>query len=535
MNEQQTSRLNALFAPYTQPGRPGVVVGIAQHGKTLYREAFGLANVEHRVAMTPTTRVAICSVTKHITCASVLQLASEGRLDIDAPIGRWIPELAHAAQAPTLRQLMNHTGGSRCQLDVGAFNGVTPHPAGTPMRMLQRQRQLNFEPGDGQMYSNGGYVLLSMAIERATGMPFGRYVEQALFAPLRLDASTAPSRWWPLPQGAATFYMPHEGGVWRHGIGFEEETLGGGCVISSVDDMLRWAAHLRCSRGPVSLDSLTATKQGHDDFLHGIYRFGLTDSRWRDQRLVEHSGGAVGASCHLLIAPEAELELFVFFNSMEPAQSLARQAAAIVLEDRLAPEPAMPAPRAERYPDLLGQYIDEEQGLTIGFGELPDGGLGVSILGGAFVPALQGHAPSRDELPFHVPTAVGPRYFRREPIQGALQWLEAGRWRTLRMMTSSMPTAQAMASALGDATYVSDEAGAKLQFRLEGEKLKLRSWGEFGVWDFPLQTLASDLLSFGFYEGSPSWLARLHAKGGRVESIDMNSTRTRGLRFERQS
>jgi CubicO group peptidase (beta-lactamase class C family) len=525
-------QVDALLKTYDRRDGPGVVVGVARHGRTLYRAAFGQANVEHGVPMTPATRVSICSVSKHITCAAVLQLAGEGRLALDEPIGRWLPELQPATARPSLRQLMMHTGGVRCHLDVAAFNGVTPHPVGLPMRMMQRQHTVNFEPGDGMMYCNGGYVLLSMAVERASGMPFGRYVEAALFAPLRMDASAAPRTWWPLLPNVATFYIPNEGGGWKHGIGFQEETLGDGNIVSSVDDMLRWAQHLRQSTGPVSLAALTAAPDGTDGFLSGIYRYGLTDERWRGVRLVEHSGGAVGASAHLLMAPDEALDIFVFMNGMEPAPQLARQIAALVLGDRLQPEPPAATVPSSGREALFGQFIDDEQGQIVGFADV-GGQLGLSFFGGPAVPFLRAHAPRADELPFHVPTAIGPRYFRLTPDSALPQWLDGGRWRTLRRIQFDPPPLHDMMEALAGADFFSAEAGARLRFSAEGDGLLMHSSGEFGLWNFHARVLTRDLFAFGFYQGSAGWLARLGWAGGRVVRLDMSSTRTRGLVFER--
>lgn len=525
-------QIDALLKPYDRRDGPGVVVGVARHGRTLYRAAFGQANVEHGVAMTPATRVSICSVSKHITCAAVLQLAGEGRLSLDDPIGRWLPELQPATARPSLRQLMMHTAGVRCHLDVAAFNGVTPHPVGLPMRMMQRQHTVNFEPGGGMMYCNGGYVLLSMAVERASGTGFGRYVEEALFAPLRMDASAAPRAWWPLLPNMATFYVPLEGGGWKHGIGFQEETLGDGNIVSSVDDMLRWAQHLRESTGPVSLAALTAAPVGADAFLSGPYRYGLTDQCWRGLRLVEHSGGAVGASAHLLMAPDEALDIFVFMNGMEPAPQVARQIAAIVLGDRLRPEPPAATVPASGHEALFGQFIDDEQGQIVGFAEL-SGQLGFSFFGGPAVPFLRPHEPQAGELPFHVPTAIGPRYFRLAPGGSTPQWLDGSRWRSLRRIQFDPPPMQEMLAALVGADFFSAEAGARLRFSAEADDLLMHSSGEFGLWNFHARVLTREMFVFGFYKGSAGWLARLTWDAGRVARLEMSSTRTSGLVFER--
>jgi CubicO group peptidase (beta-lactamase class C family) len=525
--------LDALFAGFDRLDRPGALVGIAREGRTLYRRAFGMANVEHRVPMTPTTRLPICSVTKHITCAGVLELAADGKLALDDPIERWVPELSSATGRATLRQLMDHTGGVRCHIDVAAFNGVTPHPLGLPLRMMQRQHAVNFLPGEGMMYCNGGYALLSLAVERASGMEFGRFLQDRLFAPLRMDATESPRTSWPLRPNVATYYMPNPGGGWRHGFSFEEETLGNGSVLSSVDDMLRWAHHLRTNSGPTSIDGLTAPPERVAGLRAGVYRFGLTDQRWRGVRIIEHGGGAVGASCHLLMVPDAALDVFVFFNSMENAQDSAREAAAIVLAGELQPGRNPDSVRCSAHPGLIRNFIDPVQGLVVGFGDAGGGALGVSMLNGPIVPALVAHEPLEDELPFHVPTAVGPRYFR-STVDGQLQWLDGPVWRDLVPLEIAPVEPASLYADLRDHAYVSEEAAATLRFRRTDTGVVMESCGEFGRWDFHCRSLRPDMFAFGFYAGAANWLARVRRdNSGNVQAMEMSGTRTRGLVFRR--
>ena len=86
------ARFDQLFEPYRRNDAPGCVVGVAHQGELVYRAAFGLANVEHGVALTPATRMPLASITKHFTCAAALRLAADGKLNLDEPIGRWVPE-----------------------------------------------------------------------------------------------------------------------------------------------------------------------------------------------------------------------------------------------------------------------------------------------------------------------------------------------------------------------------------------------------------------------------------------------------------
>jgi len=147
-----SARLGQLFDAYRRDDAPGCVVGVAHHGELVYRAAFGMANVEHRVANTPATPMPLASISKHFTCVAALRLAADGKLDLDQPIGRWIPELTEAQRRPTLRQLMSHTGGLRCYIEHAVFDGFSLLPAGhvlgSAMLYLQRRGQTFIYTGD---------------------------------------------------------------------------------------------------------------------------------------------------------------------------------------------------------------------------------------------------------------------------------------------------------------------------------------------------------------------------------------------------
>ena len=143
-----TERLDALFAPWDRTDEPGLVVGVAKDGEVIYRRGFGMASLETAVANAPKTRMRIGSISKHFTCLLALLLAEDGKLDLDQPIRAYIPELAGPGGEPTLRQLMQHRGGSRCYLDIGFIgHGMSVPPLGRALAIQQRQSGRNFTPG----------------------------------------------------------------------------------------------------------------------------------------------------------------------------------------------------------------------------------------------------------------------------------------------------------------------------------------------------------------------------------------------------
>jgi D-aminopeptidase len=255
VKKDAVANIDEVFAAFNRSDAPGLAVAVAHKGQTVYRTAFGLANLEFGVANTVHTRFRIGSTSKHFTCMAALLLQEEGKLDIDAPANAVLKELPPLKGMPTLRQFMNHTSGYRCYVELaGMAAGFAVQPAGKALPAMLRQTDANFAPGDAQLYNNGGYHLLSIAIERVSGVPFEQFLKERLFTPLGMhDTDSMPSDLDVIP-GMATLYTPRLPSApvqatpgWRRAIFVTEEVRGEGAIVSTVDDMLRWQAHLRAA------------------------------------------------------------------------------------------------------------------------------------------------------------------------------------------------------------------------------------------------------------------------------------------------
>jgi D-aminopeptidase len=531
--------IEAVLAPYNRSDAPGCTVAISQHGQTLYRNGFGLANFEHGVSNLPATRMPIASVTKHFACAAVLQLASEGKLTLDDPIGRWVPELSAVQHKPTLRQLMNHTGGLRCYLEFAAFSGLNTMPAGLPLAIQVRQSQVNFEPGEGQAYCNGGYHLLSLAAQRASGQPLGELLAERFFKPLQMQATTMPGSRWPLERGVATKYLPHgapgpDGQGWRHGLDLTEELLGDGGIVSSADDMLRWAQFLATASGPVSLATLAVPTTLANGSVSG-YGLGLHTEQWRGVKIVHHGGGLVGAACFFVMAPDEGVALMLMFNRMVPVRQIALQLLEAVLPERV--QPALPAPQSADDAVLMGHhYLVPETGFLFAFADV-GGRLGLSVYG-APPASLEGCSTDEGQLPFGMTVATGDLRFRLPQGAGsppaAIDMLDAGTWRRAERLQGTPPAPQAVLDDAAGSFYSAD-AAATLQLGLSDGKLVLKSHGDFGANTFAAEALAPDVLRYWPMEVPGGELLRLQRRDGRVHALVKSSGRTRRLVFIRQN
>jgi len=356
-----TTQLDALFAPYQRDDAPGLIAGIVYRGQLLYRRGFGMASLEHGVANTPATRMRIGSVSKHFTCLAVLLLCENGALDADAPIGTYLPELPPTAGAPTLRQLMSHRGGQRCALDLALLTqGLALSPRGALLASQQRQRDENFPAGERMMYSNGGYHLLSLVIERASGIPFDTFMATQIFTPMYMHNTACVANDMTIERGIATMHVPDSQGGFRRGIFPSWEVLGEGSIVSTVDDMLRWTAHMRSNHKSVGNADTWAQMLALPVFSSGQrsqYSLGLKQSVYRGVELIHHSGGVVGGTCQMLLSAAHELDVVLLSNGAVDAPfKLSKRAVDIVLAGELTGDGPPAAARAADHTVRLGSY-----------------------------------------------------------------------------------------------------------------------------------------------------------------------------------
>ena len=535
--------LDALFADVNRSDAPGLVVGVAHQGRALYRRGFGLASLEHGVTNTVWTRMRIGSTSKHFTCLAALLLAEEGRLDIDASVRRYLPELPALQGEPSLRQLMQHTGGYRCYLDVGFLaDGETAiKPKGEALSSQMRQSCVNFAPGEKMMYCNGGYHLLSLVVERVSGQPFRHVLRERIFAPLGMhDTTLAPSD-FEIHRGMATLHEPvpaEEGGGWRRGISPPEDVGGEGSIVSTVDDMLRWLAHLRGPRRVVGRDAswrqmLTPTRL--NDGTEIPYGLGLMVHGYRGVEVIHHAGGVNGALCQMITVPAQALDIILMTNGAPVSPTaLSYRIIDAVLGDARLDAPTPEAASAAFTPMLGTRYHAPGSGLVAAFAEAPDGRLGLSFLNHAPLPLKDDGERLQIDLDA---IAIGPISVAKAALArdgeapSTLEIREGGHAERYQRLPATPPGARAASDGLLGRYQCADMA-AQAQLRLEGERLRLELVGAYGRQTLDLEVWADDVLGL---QPALGVLNLERDADRRVRCWRLDTLRSRGLRFERRS
>src|SRR5215510_9537895 len=187
--QTQDASIDKLFADY-QGLSPGCAVGVSQGGKVLLSKAYGIADLEHSVPLTTKSLFYMASVSKQFTAMSVLMLADEGKIRLEDSIRKTIPELPDYAADITLYHLLTHASGIRDYLTLGSVAGRPGiFTDDSTLRLLSRQKALNFRPGSEFLYSNSGYVLLSIVVKRTTQKNLDAFAREKIFAPLEMTST----------------------------------------------------------------------------------------------------------------------------------------------------------------------------------------------------------------------------------------------------------------------------------------------------------------------------------------------------------
>jgi D-aminopeptidase len=526
-----SDQLDAVFAPWRRTDEPGLTVGVAKNGEVVYRGGFGMASLESAVANTATTLMRIGSISKHFAALLALLLTEEGKLDLDAPIRTYIPELAGPAGDPTLRLLMQHRGGGRCAGDIGFIgHGMSRPPAGYGLRVQQRQSGRNFAPGTAMIYNNSGYSLLCIAIERVGGAPFGTQVKRRLCAPLGMpDTALAPSDYVITP-GLATLHTPMRNGGWRRGLLPTDEGTGDGAIVSTVDDMLRWTAHLRTRDrfGSAQSWATLTERPRYADGSEGVYAMGLTWSAYRGLPILFHGGAVMGGTAMMMTFPEDGLDIVLLANGGRDADvvGLSLKVADIVLDGRLGP-PAPSVPAAE-FAGVLGDYWSPQNGMI--YSLLDQGG----VLACSMAMAAGGVPVQRTDDGRLVYPAGSIGEVSMRPADGGLEVRFGGETHLHEKLELAEGDAAAFETA-AVGRYASDDAGASAVIEASDEGLILAVSDGYGEVRHRL-TVLSSAVAFGRARGEMAIFRptlTLDVADGVAAGFAINTARTRGLAFRR--
>lgn len=296
---------------------PGASLLVLKHGKPLVRRGYGLANLEDATAAGSRTNYRLASITKQFTAAAILLLAEQQRLRLDDPVRQWLPSLPPQTQAITLRQLLDHTGGLIDYEDLIPTDTTTEVSDQDVLRMMSGTGDTYFPAGSAYRYSNTGYVLLGLVVERASNLSLPLFLQQRIFQPLHMDHTLLFVDGNNTVDHRAYGYSQRDG-VWtRTDQSLTSATRGDGGIYSSIDDLAKWDAALYDDR-LLSDASRKLAFSPHvkvtDEPYEASYGYGWRitgDTLW-------HSGESIGFRNVIVRWPKQHLTVIVLSNRNDP-------------------------------------------------------------------------------------------------------------------------------------------------------------------------------------------------------------------------
>jgi len=352
-------RADAMLSRYT-PDRPGLAVLVAQHGQVIYERNLGAADLEHGAPVTAATRFHIASVSKQFTAFSILLLAHEGKVDLNADIHTYIPELADYGTKVTVSDLIHHTSGIRDQWELLIMSGMHIEDLITQkqiMAMAVAQKGLNFRPGTQVVYSNMAYSLLAEIVARVSGVSYRQFAHDHIFAPLGMnDTLVYDDAAEVMPNRAMTYRTDPKGVV--HLARLNYSNYGATSVHTTTHDLLKWSQELLHPHVFPAAVVREAETPGHlSDGRPITYAFGMYAADYAGHHAIAHGGADAGFRTNIASFPAEDASIVVFSNGAADVGAVTTQMADVFLgHDPTAPQvvPADPA----RVGKLVGLYVD---------------------------------------------------------------------------------------------------------------------------------------------------------------------------------
>ena len=504
------SSVDSLFAGYSS-ATPGCAVGIEREGQPVLERAYGAADLEHGVPNRVDTVFEAGSVTKQFTAASVLLLVQDSRLSLQDSVRKYIPELPEYAAAITVAELLGHTSGLR---DWGGVEDIAGWPRGDRvytmddvLHIAALQKALNYKPGSAWSYTNTGYNLLAIIVERVSGKKLPAFSRERIFVPLGMTHTQWRDDFRRIVRDRAIAYSP-VAGSYQQTMPFED-AIGNGGLLTTVGDLLIWNRSL--TQGTLGA-FVTAELQRRSILNDGRavdYARGLFIERYRGFAEVSHSGATAGYRAWLGRFPDQHLSIALLCNAADArTPTLAHAVADRFLAGAPAPTSVAPDPSLAKW---AGLYADDRAGtpLTLTWHhdriQSDDGATLETGPGGGFRLGSR----SATLLP-------GDRF----------QLNQTGDVMTFKRVESYAPTRAELQSIVGH--YRSDEAEASFVVSMDGDHLR------FAVEDRPeasgpLKPVYKDAFA------GPQGLVRLvFGAGGTVTALRLSNDRVWDLRAERE-
>ncbi|MBT31876.1 MAG: penicillin-binding protein [Thalassobius sp.] len=337
--ESISQKIDSLFAEWNNLQKPGATVAVVSAGEIVFEKGYGSANLEYDIPNTPSTIFHVASVSKQFTAFSILLLEADGKLSLDDDVRKYIPEVPDFVKTITLRHLATHTSGLRDQWNLLIMAGWRFDDVITlehVLKLISKQKALNFEPGEEYLYCNSGFTLLAEVVARVSGKSFAEFTKERIFGPLKMSNSLFYDDHEKIVKNRSYSYYD-DGGTYKKSV-LSYANVGATSLFTTVEDLSLWTMNF--------IDPKVGNKEIIDKMntlavLNNGKTFGGAlgqfVSNYKGLNQISHGGADAGYRTFLLRYPDQEFAVVVLSNlaNFNPG-GLANQVADLYLENYFA-------------------------------------------------------------------------------------------------------------------------------------------------------------------------------------------------------
>ncbi len=511
---------------------PGCSYAAAKRGQVLFSRSYGMAELEHDVPVTEKTVFNAASVAKQFTAAAILLLVQDGKLQLSDDARKYLPEMPNYGTPITIRNLLNHTSGLREWSTVEELSGRPLfwrfHENADVLQVASRQNSLNHAPGERLSYTNTGYILLAIILERVSGKSLAEFTSERLFKPYGMKLTRWTNDLRQVVKHRATGYYkpavqtgdsPYVRAVLTIG-----NVYGSGGLLTTVGDLLLWNNVLDSGRLGGFITNELQRKTVLNDGRSVSYGAGLYLLNYKDHEWIWHSGGTNGFRSTLDRFPQSGLSIAVLCNSDHAQARLisSKIADALLPETVSQPEPTktenLIALTTEQLARFTGLFIIEQTGFPVM----------ITAENGKLVVDKEPMETVNENL-FRSPGPWGELVFKTPDLAERVVKTEPDGLQTLRRVNGTIPLEKQLAEFTG--RYISDEAEGSYTIVVDKDTLMLKgsdlNGRKFGP-SFSIRPIARDL-----FQISNRMIRFNRDPEGKVTSFDFTTERVRALRFNR--
>ena len=345
-NERKASKVDKILADWNNKATPGMNVLISRNGMPIYSKSYGSANLEYRIPNANNTIFHAASISKQFTAFAIAMLANQGKLSLEDDIRNYLPDLPDFGKKITIRHLIYHTSGLRDQwglLSLAGWRSDDVILQNHILKLVKKQKSLNFSPGTEFLYSNTNYTLLAEILQKVTGKQFAEWTKENIFDPLEMKHTYFSDSYEKIVDNRAYSYHKLNDGYKMSILNYA--TVGATGLMTTSLDLGKWANNFKTLKvgskeimnimhqtGTLNNGEAVKVDLGQDQIIN--YAFGQAMTTYKGYRLIYHDGSDADYRTYLGRFPEQNLSIILLCNtgSINP-EKIALEIADIYLDN----------------------------------------------------------------------------------------------------------------------------------------------------------------------------------------------------------